>query len=58
MMNRGTELLDRLESSKSLTETEYRELIELRTPELAADAASRADKTRRKYTVPPFMCAD
>lgn len=48
MMNRGAELLGRLESGKSLTETEYRELIELRTPELAGDAASRADKTRRK----------
>lgn len=42
------ELISRLEREHSLTESEYRQLVEGYTPELAEYAASRADRVRRQ----------
>ena len=41
------ELIDKLERERSLTLSEYRQLVEGYTPELALDLAQRADRVRR-----------
>ncbi|MBQ9412554.1 MAG: [Oscillospiraceae bacterium] len=41
-------LLEKLAAEHRLTETEYRRLIEARTPELASAAAGKADRVRRE----------